>query len=122
MYNDEVRNRASQPPNVGPLEGATHHGLAGTPGDGPYIYLTLIEEGGVISKAAFNTHGCPAAIASASVAAELCEGKSLEDISLLTEADIMSVLIDLPEGKEHCPKLGADALKNIKETKNAKPS
>jgi nitrogen fixation NifU-like protein len=74
------------------------------------MYLTVEQE--TVLHAAYQTFGCPAAIAAASMAAELAEGKSLGEAASIREADIVEVLGGLPEGKEHCPRLAVQALRD----------
>jgi NifU-like protein involved in Fe-S cluster formation len=66
---------------------------------------------GVIVRASYLTYGCPSAIASGSVAVQVLIGRRLEQAALLTAQDILLLLGGLPAGKEHCPKLVIDALK-----------
>jgi nitrogen fixation NifU-like protein len=112
MYNAIVQDHVYNPRHVGPLETATHQGLAGIPGDGPYMRLWFEVREGRILDAAYATYGCPAAVASGSVAAEVLIGRTVEQALLLTAADILLLLRGLPEGKEHCAQLTAEALQN----------
>ena len=111
MYSTIAGENFHHPRRVGPLAGATHQGTAGVPGEGPYVVLWFQVEQEVIGKVAYKTFGCPAAIASASIMAELVEGKSIAQALMIRETDIVSALCGLPEGKEHCPKLAVRALK-----------
>ena len=110
MYSALVSEHFHQPRRVGPLIGATHTGTAGTPGDGPYVVLWLRVEEETIVQAAYQTFGCPAAIASASMAAELVEGREISEVLQIDEAQLDRALCGLPEGKEHCPRLAIQAL------------
>ena len=93
----------NNPRNVGPLDGATHYGVAGVPGDGPFVQMWFMIEGKTIRKGTYKTYGCPTSIASASLIAELVTGKSVEAALSLTETDIKALLAYVPEGKEDCP-------------------
>ncbi len=42
MFSARVLDHFYNPRNTGPLEGATHQGTAGIPGDGPYVELWLV--------------------------------------------------------------------------------
>ncbi len=113
MYSAIVQDHFHQPRRVGPLAGATHTGTAGVVGEGPYLVLWLkVDEDNKIVDAAYQTFGCPAAIASGSVLAELVEGKSPAEALLVSEENIVESLGGLPEGKDHCPRLAVQALKN----------
>lgn len=110
MYSTVVNEHMANPRNVGPLETATHHGVAGVPGDGPYIILWFEVASGRIERAAYQTYGCPAAIASASMAAELAIGCVVAEALALNVESITTALDGLPEGKEHCPRLAVEAI------------
>lgn len=110
MYSAVASEHFHEPRRVGPLEGATHTGTAGTPGEGPYVVLWLRLEGKFIVAAAYKTFGCPAAIASASVLAQWVEGKSFSEALEFDELTLTDLLGGLPEGKDHCPRLAVQAL------------
>ena len=74
------------------------------------MVLWFVVSGERIDRAAYRTFGCPAAIASASMVAELVEGRLVEAALMLTESELIQALGGLPEGKEHCPKLAVQAL------------
>jgi NifU-like protein involved in Fe-S cluster formation len=112
MYSAIVSEHFHQPRRVGPLEGATHVGTAGVVGEGPYLVLWLRVEGERVLEAAYQTFGCPAAIASGSIIAELVEGRSVLEALSVSEENIVKSLEGLPEGKEHCPRLAVQALQN----------
>ena len=110
MYSDLAQDHVSNPRNLGPMEAATHEGAAGTPGEGPYMTLWFRIEGGVIRRAAFQTYGCAAARAAGSITTVLLTGRTIEQALRLTANDIELVLGGLPEGKQHCARLAADAV------------
>jgi nitrogen fixation protein NifU and related proteins len=112
IWSDTVQDHVSNRRHVGPLEGATHQGVAGVPGDGPYMILWFEVRQGRILRAAYHTYGCVAAIASGSITATLLTGTPVEKALLLTAQDINRVLGGLPEGKEHCPQLAITAMRN----------
>lgn len=110
MFSPTVMDHTHRPRNTGPLDSATHRGVAGEPGEGPYLILEFEIEDGRILKAAYQTYGCPAAIASGSVVAELLIGRTTNQASKLTVEDLTRLLHGVPEGKEHCPQLAILAL------------
>ena len=89
VYSEAVQSHFHHPRNVGPLEGATHQGTAGTPGNGPYVVIWLKVEAGRVRSGAFQTFGCPAAVAAASVAVEMVTGRSTERAARLTARGIV---------------------------------
>ena len=110
MFSPIVLDHVNCPRHLGPLETATHTGAAGTPGDGPYLILWFVVEEGVIQQSAYQTYGCPAAIASGSLTATVLIGRTVEQALRLTASDLMLLLGGLPEGKEHCAQLAITAL------------
>ena len=112
MFSATVLEHFHNPRNVGPLEGATHEGIAGIPGDGPHMRLWLIVEGDRIKQAAYETYGCPAATASGSMLAAVVAGRTTEQALLITPEDLMKLLGGLPDGKQHCAELPIAALRS----------
>jgi NifU-like protein involved in Fe-S cluster formation len=94
----------------GTLEEATHYGQAGVPGEGPYLQLWLRVEGEVVVAARWQTYGCPAAMACGEAVCQVGEGRRLALLQTLTAPDVARLVGGVPEGKEHCPKLAAQAL------------
>ena len=111
MYSETVQRILADPAHMGPLEGATHKGVAGVPGEGPYLILWLQVEGDKILQASFQTYGCPSAVASGSITATVLTGRTLQQAQLVEAGDILLLLGGLPPGKEYCADLGATALK-----------
>lgn len=93
----------ANPRNGGPLEGATHRGVAGDPGGGPYVTLWFRVEGATIREASYETYGCPAAVACASLTVEVLRGRTIAQALSLTADDLMLIIGGLPPGKEDCP-------------------
>src|SRR5579871_3971983 len=110
MFSAIVNDHVYNPRNVGPLETATHEGVAGVPGDGPYG-PAIRGGGGKIVRAAYQTYGCPGAIACGSMTAQVLTGRTIEQALRLEEKDLVLLLGGLPEGKEHCPQLAIQALR-----------
>ena len=110
MFTPAVLDHVVNPRNVGPLEGATHAGVAGVPGDGPYVEMWLEVEDGHVRRAAYRTFGCPACIACASLTAQLATGRALETLTRLEPADLVTLLGGIPPAKSYCPTLAVEAL------------
>lgn len=98
------------------MDDATHYGEAGTPGHGPYIQLWLRVEDGIVDVARFKTYGCPAAVACAEAAATWTEGRPISELTEVSAALVSDWVDGVPEGKEHCLTLAADALRSAKPT------
>jgi len=99
----------------GPLDGATHCGVAGSPGDGPYFQLWLIVAGGLIARATYDTHGCPSSMAVGGGLCRLIERRELARAQSLTRDDLIAFVGPLPEGREFCYDLAVEALHGAKE-------
>ena len=110
MWSAVVDNLVNAPRFAGPLDGATHEGLAGVPGEGPHFQLWLTIQEQEIVGAAYNTFGCLAAIASGEMLCLLLVGRSVEQAQQLTPELLTRAMQGLPEGKEHCPQLAISAL------------
>ena len=110
MYSGIVGDHFHPPRRVGSLAGATHQGTAGVPGEGSCVVLWFVVSGERIEASAHRSHGCPAAMASASMVAELVEGRTVASALTLTEPELTSALCGPPEGKDHCPRLAVQAL------------
>ena len=98
------------PRNAGPLEHSTHFGSVGTRGDGPFMEVWLRIEGETIHDAAYRTYGCRSAELCGAVLAVVLRGRTVTQARAITAEDISRLAGGVPEGKEHCPKLAADAL------------
>lgn len=115
MYSDQLRELFHSRAHAGKLEDATHYGEAGTPGHGPYMQLWLRVVEGVVVTARFKSFGCPAALACGEAVAAWCEGKAMGMLAGVTGTDVTGWVGGVPEGKEHCPELGARALVSLRE-------
>lgn len=113
MLSATAAQHVSSPRNAGKIENATHVGVGGVPGDGPYVRLWLSIEGETIKKVGYECNGCPSSIAASSMVAQLATGRSLQQLSLLEPSDLLLILGGLPEGKEQYAELAVQALKNL---------
>lgn len=111
MYSEKVMEHFRNPRNVGEIPDADGVGTVGNPvcGDLMTIYIKVKDNRLVDVK--FKTFGCGAAIATSSMTTELAKGKTLEEASKITRANVAESLDGLPTQKMHCSNLAADALK-----------
>jgi NifU-like protein involved in Fe-S cluster formation len=114
MLSAVAADHVQRPRNQGPLETATHYGVSGSPGDGPYVELWLEVEGGTVCKAAYRTHGCPSSVAASSLLCQLATGRELERVKELTGEELLLVLGGLPEGKERFAHMAVESMRNLK--------
>ena len=116
MYSERLMALFHGATHAGELTEATHRGVAGAPGCGPYIALSFCVEAEVVRVARWETYGCPAAMACAEIVCRLSEGRPLSLLQRLTADDVNRLVGGVPEGKEHCPELAAQALTRMAAT------
>ncbi|RLG81138.1 MAG: iron-sulfur cluster assembly scaffold protein [Thermoprotei archaeon] len=112
-YSPKVLELFRNPKNAGPMEEATVKAIAGSPacGDMITLYLKIDEEKETIVRASFESYGCAANIAAASILTEKIKGKSLKEAWEITWQEISDELGGLPVIKYHCSILAVGALK-----------
>lgn len=111
-YTEAVYDHAVNPRNVGFIEGHDGMGTCGDPNCGDMAVMTVRVREDILVDVCFLVRGCPAAIATCSIATELVKGKTLQDANQLTDQDVANALGGLPEAKLHCSNLAATALHN----------
>jgi len=114
-YTPKVLELFRNPKNVGPMEDADVVETAGSPACGDMIRLYLKVSRGdgedVVKRATFESYGCAANIAAASILTEIITGKSLREAWNVSWKDIANELGGLPPIKYHCSILAVGALK-----------
>ncbi|RLE79410.1 MAG: iron-sulfur cluster assembly scaffold protein [Thermoprotei archaeon] len=114
-YSPKVLELFKNPKNQGPLKDATVKASAGSPacGDVINIYLKIAKKDGdeIVEKATFESYGCAANIAAASILTELVKGKSLREAWQISWKEVSDKLGGLPPVKYHCSILAVGALK-----------
>jgi len=112
IYSETVWDHFQHPRHVGCLDPADGRALVGDPDCGDFLELTLrlSADHQRLEEVAFRIKGCPAAIATASVAVERAYGGTVEEVLAITEQDIVADLDGLPEAKIHCSLLAVRAL------------
>jgi nitrogen fixation NifU-like protein len=113
VYSERLMRIVQGAIHQGELAAATHRGVGGRPGCGPYIVLLFRVDEEIVREARFQTYGCPTAMACAEVACTFSEGKPLARLAALTAADLAACVGGVPEGKEHCPRLATEALARV---------
>ncbi len=122
-YSDIVIDHFQHPRNAGPLADANAVGEDRNPVCGDHMKLMLRIENDTIAEAHFQTRGCPAAIATSSMATVILTDMSLDEAATLKRQDFVDAVGGLPKAKIHCSVLAAAALKqalaNYRERANA---
>jgi len=126
-YSSKILELFRNPKNLGRMEDATVSAVAGSPACGDMIAFYLkIDKNEVIEKATFESYGCAANIATASITTEMVKGKKLEDAWKISWKEVADEVGGLPTVKFHCGILSVGALRRaIREyykIKKEKPS
>ena len=110
-YSDIVIDHFQHPRNAGTLDDANAIGEDRNPVCGDHMKLMLRIEDDAIAEARFQTRGCPAAIATSSMATVVLTDMRIEDAAGLKRQDFVDAVGGLPKAKIHCSVLAAAALK-----------
>jgi len=109
-YNETVIDHFLHPRNIGEVENPDGMATVGDPMCGDYMRVTIrVEEGRVIDFK-FLTQGCPAALATSSIATEVAIGKTLPEALELNDNDVINAAGGIPAKKAHCSLLAIRGL------------
>jgi nitrogen fixation NifU-like protein len=126
-YTQKVLDLFRNPKNLGKLEDANVIAVAGNPACGDMItFYIKISEQDIIEKITFESYGCAANIATASIVTEMIKGLSLESAwKDVTWKKVTEEVGGLPSVKFHCGILAVGAVKRAirkyYEQKGSKP-
>ena len=111
-----IEEALRNPQNMGELANADAIGTVGNSECGEMLrmWIKFKEEKGkkVIDRATFQSFGCETAIAVASLATELIQGKTAEEALSLKTEELAGELGPLPPMKIHCAELVEGALRS----------
>ena len=112
-YTQKVLDLFRNPKNLGKMEDATVTAVAGNPACGDMITFYLkINDQEIIEKASFESYGCAANIATASIVTEMVKELSLENAwKNITWKKVTEEVGGLPSVKFHCGVLAVGAVK-----------
>lgn len=106
------------PLNFGPLKGANANArITGPCGDTMEFWLKI--DANKILAASFTTDGCENSIICGSTAGYLVQNKILDDVSVLTQKQVLLEIGDLPDEFNHCALLAINTIKKAIETYKA---
>ena len=111
----KIESAIAEPKNLGAMENADAVGTAGSAdcGDMLRMWIKFRDDGGkkVIDRATFQTFGCETAIAVASLATQLIQGKTPEEAMAMDGEALSAPLGPLPPMRIHCAQLVEGALR-----------
>jgi nitrogen fixation protein NifU and related proteins len=110
VYNETLIEHFTHPRNVGEIENPDATAMVGDPACGDHIRVYIKVGNGRISDFKFLVQGCPGAISTASIAAGLAVGKTLDDALQLTDNDVIKAVGGIPARKAHCSLLAIRGL------------
>jgi len=112
-YTEKVLDLFRNPKNLGKMEDATVVAVAGNPACGDMITFYLkINDKDIIERATFESYGCAANIATASIVTEMIKGLTLETAwKDVTWKKVTEEVGGLPSVKFHCGILAVGAVK-----------
>ncbi|ABV33283.1 MULTISPECIES: iron-sulfur cluster assembly scaffold protein [Pseudothermotoga] len=115
-YTELVLDHFKNPRNLGKIENADAEATEGSIACGDMMTVYLKVEDDRITDIKFESYGCAANIATASMMTEVVKGLTLEEAKKLNWKEIVERLGGLPQVKYHCSNLAVDTLrKAIKE-------
>ena len=109
-YNEKVIDHFLHPRNIGEVENPDGMASVGDPMCGDYMRVTIRVEDGRVTDFKFLTRGCPAAIATSSIATEVAIGKTLGEALELNDNDVINAAGGIPAKKAHCSLLAIRGL------------
>jgi len=111
MRGEEVARLLKERKHEGTLEGASAEGKESHPLCDDEVRFYIQVEGGEIKKASYQAYHCASAIAGSELAAELAEGKSLEEAEDISLQDLEEMYGRLGTVNTCCKQVGLWALK-----------
>jgi nitrogen fixation protein NifU and related proteins len=110
-YSPLVLEHFEHPRNAGELPDANGEATKSNPVCGDRMRVMIRVAAGRVADVRWQTRGCPPAIATSSLASEMVNGWTLEQVDGLTREAIAAAIGGLPADKVHCSVLAADALR-----------
>ncbi|MCX7813226.1 MAG: iron-sulfur cluster assembly scaffold protein [Pseudothermotoga sp.] len=120
-YTELVLDHFKNPRNLGKIENADAEATEGSVACGDMMTVYLKIEDNRIVDIKFESYGCAANIATASMMTEVVKGLTLEEAKKITWRDIVERLGGLPPVKYHCSNLAIDTLRKAIEVYENSP-
>lgn len=123
-YTEKVKDHFKNPHNAGKLTDPDAVATEGSLACGDMMTIYIKEKDGVIEDIKFESYGCAANIATASMVTDIVMGKTLEEAEKITWQKISEKLGGLPKVKNHCSNLAVETLhstiRKLREQKEGK--
>lgn len=113
MHTPQVMDHFKNPRNAGELKDATAQVEVTNPVCGDVLRLAARIENEAVAAVRFKASGCVPAIACGSLLTELMQGRRVEDLGEISDANIAEALGGLPPASRHAAQLAADALRAL---------
>jgi len=110
-YTKLVLDHFRNPRNVGVIENPTVSVRVGSVACGDMIKMYMTIEDDIIKDVKYQSYGCAANIATASITSEIIKGKHVDEVKNFKFEDIVRALGGLPRTKYHCAVLTDQAVK-----------
>ncbi len=110
-YTDLVLDHFKNPRNMGKIDDPDAEATEGSIACGDMMTVYLKVENERITDIKFESYGCAANIATASMMTEVVKGMTLEEAKKITWKEIVEKLGGLPQVKYHCSNLAVDTLR-----------
>jgi len=114
QYNETILKYAAKTDKIGSLDSKNPNvvsAIVGSPSCGDGLKMDMqINDSGIIEKVRYKIFGCGTAQASSAYAADLLEGKHIDEVSSIKDQHISDALC-LPPLKFHCSVLAEAAIK-----------
>jgi nitrogen fixation protein NifU and related proteins len=111
-YTEKTIQHFKDPHNTGKIDDADAIATEGSLACGDMMTIYIKEKDGVIEDVKFESYGCAANIATASMVTDIAKGKTLDEAEKLTWKDIVEELGGLPKVKNHCSNLAVETLQS----------
>jgi len=110
-YSNTFKDHLAHPRNGGELPDANAGAEQTNPVCGDRIRLSLRVRDGRIEAARFLAYGCPPTLVCGSVLTTLVQGKSVQEVTLLTRKELLDAVGGLPSRKQHAAALAIETLR-----------
>jgi len=108
-FSKKVLDECKRPQNIGRMKDPDSVAIiTGSCGDTMEFFLRVKEN--KITEVRFMTDGCAPTVACGSMITKMAKGKSLHEVSMITNNDLINALDGLPDENLHCAKLAVDTL------------